>query len=546
MTVLEDKSKREADAPTMIGLLDAAAVQALLRELRRTMRALLFELCDELERDHGEAVASRGLPIEYFRMVGHSLRTEAYSGWKVVGWIEALNDLLYFLDVHRQLRATRGRAATARFASELLAECQAQFYEHHYVDDVFPLGWPEPAALAGRLAALCDKIAREVVQESTVLVPGLPSAWLREATRASWQVPCDLRAQYERAELAGCLPIGLDGACLIPPRDLRRALGRSGFHCTLVFRRDAALVRVRKRSVALPPPDGDATGGWRELAPLWIRAPRPDGDGGLTLGPTLVHGRRRQPVRLVRTDPAQAARIRGALDALERAWPEGCALLRCLTSRVVPLQAPGVVSYSYRHRPGLSFINCFERDDLDLVDDLIHENSHHHLNLLLRKFRLCRGDANQELFYSPWRRSLRPLRGILHATFTFTMGALLFAHLSSRGESEGARNGRTRGREGAGLSGRALARARARGLEEVDAVRYSLRDLRGPATRLGWITRAGSDLVEELDRHVAGAARALAPYRADIERSRYGPSLRRHRKELEEARQRYRLRFPAC
>ena len=25
---------------------------------------------------------------------------------------------------------------------------------------------------------------------------------------------------------------------------------------------------------------------------------------------------------------------------------------------------------------------CFERDNLDLVDDLIHENSHHHLNLL--------------------------------------------------------------------------------------------------------------------------------------------------------------------
>ena len=97
-----------------------------------------------------------------------------------------------------------------------------------------------------------------------------------------------------------------------------------------------------------------------------------------------------------------------------------------LTSRLVPLDAPGVVSFSYRHRPGLSFINTVERDDLDLIDDVVHENSHHHLNVLLRKHRLYRAGHQEEIFYSPWRRSLRPLRGILHASFTFTMGALLF------------------------------------------------------------------------------------------------------------------------
>ena len=45
--------------------------------------------------------------------------------------------------------------------------------------------------------------------------------------------------------------------------------------------------------------------------------------------------------------------------------------LALLTSRIVPLNAKGVVSFSYRHRPGLSAINCFERDDPDLIDDLI-------------------------------------------------------------------------------------------------------------------------------------------------------------------------------
>ena len=55
------------------------------------------------------------------------------------------------------------------------------------------------------------------------------------------------------------------------------------------------------------------------------------------------------------------------------------------------------MSFSYRHRPGLSAINCFERDDLDLIDDLIRENSHHHLNLLLRKDVLYQHDHNQEV-----------------------------------------------------------------------------------------------------------------------------------------------------
>ena len=72
-------------------------------------------------------------------------------------------------------------------------------------------------------------------------------------------------------------------------------------------------------------------------------------------------------------------------------------MLALLTSRIIPLNAKGVVSFSYRHRPGLSFINCFDRDNLDLIDDLIHENSHHHLNLLLRKHVMYHGDHNQQI-----------------------------------------------------------------------------------------------------------------------------------------------------
>jgi HEXXH motif-containing protein len=228
-------------------------------------------------------------------------------------------------------------------------------------------------------------------------------------------------------------------------------------------------------------------------------------------------------------------RISRAWRTIQAAWPEGHEVLALLTSRIVPLKAKGVVSFSYRHRPGLSFINCFDRDNLDLIDDLIHENSHHHLNLLLRKYVMYHGDHNQQIFYSPWRRSLRPLRGILHATFTFTMGAMLFERLSSWASRRG---GSARWNK-AGLTRRDLQRARFRCLEEVESVRYSLQDLHYADHHLGWLTGSGrhlmGQLAEAIDRVDADSHR----FKREVLRSTFGPSLRRHIKELRKARQTY-------
>jgi HEXXH motif-containing protein len=193
------------------------------------------------------------------------------------------------------------------------------------------------------------------------------------------------------------------------------------------------------------------------------------------------------------------------------------------------------VSFSYRHRPGFSVINCYDRDNLDLIDDLIHENSHHHLNLLLRKYVMYEGDRHQEIFYSPWRRSLRPIRGILHATFTFSMGALLFERLSAWAETE---EGRT-GWKKAGLTRRDLRRARARCFEEVESVRYSMQDLQYAGRHLGWLTASGRQLIRCLASAIDEAERRIAPYRTSVMGSEYGPDLRRHNKELEKARRTY-------
>ena len=257
--------------------------------------------------------------------------------------------------------------------------------------------------------------------------------------------------------------------------------------------------------------------------------------GSLTVGPTLRYGKTRQPKALSATENKQIARLGRAWQTIELAWPEGHALLRLFTSRVIPLKAPGVVSFSYRHRPGLSFINCFDRDNLDLIDDLIHENSHHHLNLLLRKHVLYHGDRNQLIFYSPWRRNLRPIRGILHATFTFTMGALLFARLSAWAETaQGKRQWRN-----AGLTARHLLRARFRCLEEIESVRYSLCDLEYAGRHLKWLTASGTRLVKHLEEVIAKSEQHISRHRRTVLASLYGPSLRRHVSELRQARHTY-------
>lgn len=505
---------------------DAAYLATLVGELQTSMRRLLFDLCDDLERHYRRRAQALQLPLDYFRFVGSRLKREDFSTWKVVGWIEDLNDLLYFIDLQQQFKQDRDRRA---FVEQLALECQEKFFEHSYREELFPSGVPHAAGLDRRLERLCTRLARQVVQESLFLVPGLPCLWLAGrkgvAKRSLEMVPCDLRGSFERAELPGRVYVGLEGAYLDPPASLRRRLSKKGAGTSFQIEQQGIWLNIGKTSAPLWGEDRLPAGGWSFVPPHSLRP-------GLTLGPVLVYGKDLTPSRLASPPDGLAERIDRAWDVIASAWPEGAKLLARLTTRIVPLQARGVVSFSYRHRPGLSFINTFDRDRLDLIDDLIHENSHHHLNLLLRKFDMRRGDHNQEIFYSPWRRSLRPLHGILHATFTFTMGAMLFERLSAWGESR--KGQRARGK--AFLTRRDILRARSRCLEEVESVRYSVQDLVWAAECRQWLSPSGRALVRALADRIAQVGRRSGSFRDAVRRSRQGAVLRRHGRELELAR----------
>ena len=80
-------------------LLDVPLLARLQEEFRLSMKRLLGDLCLDLENQYADVAKSLALPVAYFRFLGQALERDAYAHWKVVGWIEALNDLVYFIDL---------------------------------------------------------------------------------------------------------------------------------------------------------------------------------------------------------------------------------------------------------------------------------------------------------------------------------------------------------------------------------------------------------------------------------------------------------------
>ena len=106
-------------------------------------------------------------------------------------------------------------------------------------------------------------------------------------------------------------------------------------------------------------------------------------------------------------------------------WNRFCAF----TEVIIPIKQEEFVSFSHQELPGTSMINFYHRDFVDLLDDMLHENGHHHLNYYLNLEKLI-DEPVDCIYYSPWRRTLRPLRGIYHAYFTFYWAFKLFSDMA--------------------------------------------------------------------------------------------------------------------
>lgn len=128
-----------------------------------------------------------------------------------------------------------------------------------------------------------------------------------------------------------------------------------------------------------------------------------------------------------------STKIEVALKIIKKFSPTSWDRFSAFTEVIIPIKQPELVSYSHQDLPGYSMINLYHRDFVDLMDDLLHENGHHHLNYYLNLGNLINEPIDQ-IYYSPWRRTLRPLRGVYHAYFTFFWAFKLFADLSKAKE----------------------------------------------------------------------------------------------------------------
>jgi hypothetical protein len=122
-------------------------------------------------------------------------------------------------------------------------------------------------------------------------------------------------------------------------------------------------------------------------------------------------------------------RIEIALKVIRKFSPSSWERFVAFTDTIVPISQKEFVSYSHQDLPGVSMINLYDRDFVDLMDDLLHENGHHHLNYYLNLGKLI-DEPVEQIYYSPWRRTLRPLRGLFHAYFTFFWAFKLFSDLA--------------------------------------------------------------------------------------------------------------------
>ena len=72
-------------------------------------------------------------------------------------------------------------------------------------------------------------------------------------------------------------------------------------------------------------------------------------------------------------------------------------------------------------------------------------------------------------------------------------------------------------------------------------MRYSLKDLDLAGSHFKWLTRGGKQVVTQLADALAHIERQMLPQEKDVDRSSFGPALRRHRAELARARELFSL-----
>jgi hypothetical protein len=127
-----------------------------------------------------------------------------------------------------------------------------------------------------------------------------------------------------------------------------------------------------------------------------------------------------------------APSIDQALSIIEAADPALWDRLRGESIWYVPISSPDPTvhaSFSSPQLTGVVFLS-YSDNPFTLAEAIVHEYGHSELNSFDQISPITTGNSKQ-LYYSPWRRDLRPLLGLMHALYVFILVAEFYERLSA-------------------------------------------------------------------------------------------------------------------
>ena len=184
-------------------VLDARMLERLMEEFRRSMQGLLEEVCRDFTKNYADTVCTFEFADRLVPVARAVFPASRFSNWKVVGWIESLNDLLYFVDIVTQVRQERSRRD---IAEQLRAEFREKFTST-------VCRWIFPTANRSRdsfwaVNGALSPAGSEITQESMCLAPGLPVHGWRSNGRTPGAAALILRQMSNRWNCPGAVQSG--------------------------------------------------------------------------------------------------------------------------------------------------------------------------------------------------------------------------------------------------------------------------------------------------------------------------------------------------
>src|SRR6185295_6482823 len=164
----------------------------------------------------------------------------------------------------------------------------------------------------------CARLTQELTQESCCLVPGLPMLWCASHKIPSGTIEAQLGGNVERAEMFGTMAVEMKGDIYEASPSVKKILKQSSGRAAILVQPHELSLKIGRTIAALCMRRGHRLEwSWTHRPPVVAMESR---STAITVGPTLVYGKDRQPRTVASTSAGQVERIKQAWTVVQEAW----------------------------------------------------------------------------------------------------------------------------------------------------------------------------------------------------------------------------------